>query len=61
MRQSTRLSGGMDVHKEAIAVAYRAQAPDPEVVSLGAIGTRQRDIDRLIRQLQATSHQLVLV
>ena len=52
MPQSRTLYVGMDVHKESIAVAYVAQEHGAEVVSLGPIGTRQCDIDKLIRQLQ---------
>jgi transposase len=51
----------MDVHKESMAVAYVAQAHGAEVVSLGTIGTRQCDIDKLLRQLRSKSAQLVFV
>ena len=61
MSQSTTLYVGMDVHKEFIAIAYGAQEHGAEVVSLGTIGTRQCDIDKLIRQLQSKSKQLVFV
>ena len=47
MSQSSTLYVGMDVHKESIAVAYVAQEHGAEVVSLGTIGTRQCDIDKL--------------
>jgi transposase len=42
-------------------VAYVAQDHGAEVVSLGNIGTRQCDIDTLIRRLQSKSPQLVFV
>ena len=61
MSQSSTLYVGMDVHKESIAVAYVAQAHGAEVISLGTIGTRQCDIDKLLRQLQSKSKQLVFV
>src|ERR671925_1313796 len=61
MSLSSTLFIGMDVHKDSIAVAYVAQAHGAEVVSLGPIGTRQCDIDKLIRQLQSKSKQLVFV
>src|SRR5215475_3023279 len=51
----------MDVHKDSIAVAYAAQEHGAEVVALGNIGTRQCDIDQLVRRLQAKSPQLVFV
>jgi transposase len=61
MTQSSTLYVGMDVHKESIAVAYVAEAHQAEVIYLGAIGTRQCDIDMLIRKLQSKSHHLVFV
>ncbi len=61
MSQSSTLYVGMDVHKESIAVAYVAQAHGAEVASLGTIGTRQCDIDKLLRHLQSKGQQLVLV
>ena len=61
MLQSSTLYIGMDVHKDAIAVAYVAKDHDAEVVYLGTIGTRQCDIDTLIRKLQSKSPHLVFV
>ena len=52
---------GMDVHKDSIAVAYVAQELHAEVIYLGAIGTRQCDIDQLIRKMQSKSKHLVFV
>jgi transposase len=52
---------GLDVHKESIAVAYAPEERGAEVVSLGAIGTRQCDIDKLIRKLQSKGAPLVFV
>jgi transposase len=61
MQQSSTLYVGLDVHTESIAVAYVAQAHHAEVVSIGNIGTRQCDIDQLVRQLQSKSKHLVFV
>jgi transposase len=61
MPQSNTLSIGMDVHKDAIAVAYVGQEHPAEVIYLDAIGTRQCDSDQLIRNMQSTSKQLVFV
>src|SRR5215831_14962318 len=61
MQQSSTLYVGLDVHKDAIAVAYVAQDHGADVVSLGTIGTRQCDIDKLIRRLQSKSPHLVFV
>jgi transposase len=61
MPQSRTLSIGMDVHKDSMAVASVGQEHHAEVTSLGAIGTRQGDIDQLIRNMPSQSQQLVLV
>jgi hypothetical protein len=45
------------VHKDSIAVAYDPEDRGAEVVSLGAIGTRQSDMDTLIRKLQSNGRQ----
>jgi len=61
MHQSSTLYVGWDVHQESIAVAYVAKAHDAEVIFLGTIGTRQADIDQLVRTLQAKAKHLVFV
>jgi transposase len=61
MPQSTTLYVGMDVHKESLAVAYVAQDHGAEVVFLGSIGTRQCDLDQLIRKLHSKATHLVFV
>jgi transposase len=61
MPHSTTLFVGLDVHKDAIAVAYVSDARESEVVFLGRIGTRQCDIDKLIRTLTSKAQHLVLV
>src|SRR6266536_1508156 len=54
MEQSSKtLYVGLDVHKDSIAVAYAPDDRGAEVVSRGAIGTRQSDFDKLIRKLQS--------
>jgi len=61
MNESSKtLYVGLDVHKDSIAVAYAPEDRGAEVVSLGAIGTRQCDIDKLIRKLQAKNVMLVI-
>jgi len=57
----TTLFVGLDVHKESIAVAYAPEESGAEVVSLGNIGTRQCDIDKLIRSLKSKAARLVFV
>jgi hypothetical protein len=61
MAQSSTLFIGMDVHKDSIAVAYIAQDHGAEVTYLGAIGTRQCDIDQLVRKMQAKAQHLIFV
>jgi transposase len=61
MRHSRTLDVGLDVHQESIAVAYASEERDAEVVFLGTIGTRQCDIDKLVRQLTSNAKQLVFV
>ena len=56
---SKSLYVGLDVHKDSIAVAYAPEDRGAEVVSLGAIGTRQCDIDTLIRKLESKGATLV--
>ena len=61
MTQSRTLYVGLEVHKESISVASIAKEHHAEVVYLGTIGTRQCDIDKLVRNLQSKSQHLVFV
>jgi hypothetical protein len=61
MTPSTTLDGGLDVHQASIAVAYVAPEHSAEVTYLGAIGTRQGDIDQLIRKIPSKALPLVFV
>src|SRR5262249_40075893 len=61
MAQSSTLFIGMDVHKETIAVTYVAQEHGAEVTSLGTIGTRQGDIDQMIRTMPSKATHLICV
>jgi transposase len=61
MHQSSTLYIGMDVHKDSIAVASVAQDHGAEVTYLGTFGTRQCDIDHLIRKMQSNAKHLSFV
>jgi hypothetical protein len=61
MSQSRTLFIGMDVHKDAIAIAYVAQDHGAEVMNLGTLSTRQGDIDQLIRKRQSKATHLIFV
>jgi transposase len=61
MRNGSTLYVGLDVHKDSIAVAYASDAVAAAPVALGTIGTRQCDIDALVRKLQSKSPQLVFI
>jgi hypothetical protein len=61
MPQSSPLYVGLAVHKDSIAVAYVAQEHGAEVTSLGSVGTRQRDIDQLIRKMPSNARHLIFV
>jgi transposase len=61
MSQSSTLCIGIDVHKDSIAVAYVAQDHGAEIIYLGVIGTRQGDIDHLIRKMQSKANHLIFI
>ena len=58
MSKSTPLFVGLDVHKDSIAVAHAAGGRADPPVFVGAIGSRQADLDQLIRRLQGKTAQL---
>jgi transposase len=61
MHQSTTLSMGLDVHQESMAVASMAQAHGAEVTYLATIGTRQADLDPIVRTRPSTATHLAFV
>ena len=61
MSQSRTRFIGMAVHKDTIAGAYVAQEHGAAVTSLGTIGTRQCDIDPLLRQMPSKATHLIFV
>ncbi len=61
MNHSTTLYVGLDVHKESISVAYAHSDPGSEPVFVGPIGTRQCDIDKMVRRLHSRASRLLFV
>ena len=59
MTKRTPLFVGLDVHKDSIAVAYAAGGKADPPSFVGSIGTRQIDIDKMIRRLHAKTPRLV--
>ena len=59
MGNSTSLFVGLDVHKDSIAVAHAEGDRSDPPVFVGEIGTRQADIDKLIRRLHTKASRLV--
>ena len=53
MGHSTPLFVGLDVHKDSIAIAHADGRDAAPPVFVGEIGTRQADIDKLIRRLHS--------
>lgn len=59
MAEPTTVFVGLDVHKDSIAVAHaQGHGSDPPVF-VGSIGTRQADLDKLIRRLHTKTSHLV--
>ena len=59
MQQPTTLFVGLDVHKDSISVAHAAANQPVPPHFVGPIGTRQCDIDKLIRRLHSKAQHLV--
>jgi hypothetical protein len=52
---------GLDVHQESLAVTSIAQDHGSEITYLGTIGTRQADLDPIVRKRQSKATHLVFV
>ena len=61
MSQSSTRVIGMDVHKETIAVASIAQDHGAEGTYLGTIGTRQCELDQLIRNMPSKATHVIVI
>ncbi len=61
MEQYNTLFIGMDSHKDSISVAYAPDERTAEVIFVGRIGTRNSDIDKLVRRMQSKARELIFV
>jgi transposase len=59
MSHTTTLFVGLDVHKDSISVATCGDTRSDEPVFVGPIGTRQADIDKLVRRLRSKGSRIV--
>jgi transposase len=57
MKDGSTLYVGLDVHKDSIAVAYATEDRATAPVHVSTIGTRQCNIDALVRRLQSKAAQ----
>jgi transposase len=61
MNEPTTLFVGLDVHKDSISVAHAEAERSEPPTFVGPIGTRQADIDKLVRRLRSKAKHLVFV
>ena len=59
MSKPTIVFVGLGVHKDSISVAYAEEGVRSEPVFIGPIGTRQCDLDKLLRRLHSKASRLV--
>ena len=59
MHKPTTLFVGLDVHKDSIAVAHVCDIASQAPTYVGEIGTRQADIDKLVRRLQSKAPEMI--
>jgi hypothetical protein len=60
MAEPSTLYVGLDVHKDHIAVAHVCGSRDEDVVYVGPIGTREADLDKLLRRLHGHAARVVV-
>jgi len=60
MTEPTTLFVGLDVHKDSMAVAHASADHASEIVYVGQVGTREADLDKLLRRLRSHASRLVV-
>ena len=60
MAEPTTLFVGLDVHKESIAVAHASADQASGIVYVGQVGTRESDLEKLLRRLHSHASRLVV-
>jgi transposase len=60
MAEPTTLFVGLDVHKDSIAVAHASPDRSADVVYVGQVGTRETDLNKLLRRLHSHASRLVV-
>ena len=58
MAEPTTLFVGLDVHKESIAVAHARPDHGSEILYVGQVGTREADLDKLLRRPHSRASRL---
>ncbi len=59
MDHSTTLFVGLDVHRDFMSVVYVPHDREAEITYLGPVGTRESDIEKLVRRLKPKASRLV--
>ena len=59
MSKPTTVYVGLDTHKDSIAVAHAREHSREAPVYVGPIGSREADVDKMVRRLQSTGDRLV--
>jgi transposase len=60
MAEPTTLFVGLDVHKDSMAVAHASADHASETVYVGQVGTREADLEKLLRRLHSHASRLVV-
>ncbi len=59
MTKPTTVFVGLDVHKDSISVAQAQEHSSEAPIFVGSIGSRQADLDKLVRRLRSKGERPV--